>query len=142
MDPLIRAVADFGGEQRVEHCVFCDLVALRHREIVAENSSFVAVFDDFPVNEGHILIISKRHIESPFQLLNHEGIELLELLRATKSTLDQRFRPDGYNIGVNCGEAAGQTVRHLHVHLIPRYKGDVENPRGGIRNFKSPLGDY
>ena len=63
-------------------------------------------------------------------------------LQAVKRRLDEEFHPDGYNIGINCGEAAGQTIPHLHIHVIPRYKGDVENPRGGIRNFKMPLVEY
>jgi diadenosine tetraphosphate (Ap4A) HIT family hydrolase len=118
------------------------LVTERSREILAENCSFIAVFDSFPVNEGHALIISKRHISTFFEVSNGEATDLLDALAEVKARLDGRFHPDGYNIGVNCGEAAGQTIPHLHVHLIPRYPGDVENPRGGVRNFKAPLVHY
>lgn len=123
-------------------CLFCALKSEREREILAENRSFLAVFDKFPVNRGHVLIISKRHIATPFDLLNQEAVDLLDLLRLAKVLLDKRFHPDAYNLGVNSGVAAGQTVCHLHIHLIPRYAGDVENPRGGIRNFKRPLVPY
>ena len=129
-------------EQVPSTCLFCALVSERNREIVVENGSFLAVFDNFPVNQGHTLVISKRHISTPFEMLSSEGIDLIDLFRVAKVRLDNRFHPDGYNVGINSGIAAGQTVPHLHIHLIPRYRGDVENPRGGIRNFKQPLVTY
>ena len=123
-------------------CAFCVLVAGKDREIIKESPNFVLVFDNYPVNWGHILIISKRHIEDPFDMLENEAGELMSMLTKAKDYLQSRFRPAGYNIGVNCGEAAGQTVPHLHVHLIPRYPEDVEDPRGGVRNLKPALIPY
>ncbi|WP_338151819.1 HIT family protein [Methanoculleus sediminis] len=82
---------------------------------------------------GHLLIIPFRHVADFFDATDTEQIALLALLREAKDLLDGRYHPDGYNVGVNVGEAAGQTVMHLHVHVIPRYAGDVEDPRGGVR---------
>jgi diadenosine tetraphosphate (Ap4A) HIT family hydrolase len=89
--------------------------------------------DRFPVSPGHSLIIPKRHVASLFELTAEEFNALHELLHLTHSQLDAQYQPDGYNIGVNVGEAAGQTVFHLHVHVIPRYVGDCADPRGGVR---------
>ncbi len=127
---------------RESSCLFCDVVLLRDREILAENDSFLAVFDSYPVNPGHVLLVSRRHVETPFELSSGEGADLTDILRSAKAILEERFRPDGYNVGINAGSVAGQTVPHLHIHLIPRYNGDVENPRGGIRNFKKSLVPY
>lgn len=94
------------------------------------------------MNEGHSLIILERHYPDIFELSWPEWKDLQDVIEHAKSYLDEKFHPDGYNVGVNCGEAAGQTVFHLHIHLIPRYNGDVDNSRGGIRNFKKPLVAY
>ena len=124
-------------------CLFCDLVANRDREIIAENELFLAVFDNFPVTKGHTLIIPKAHVSDFFQLRRDQELVLLgRLIKGVKHVLDARYTPAAYNIGINCGAAAGQTVFHLHVHVFPRYQGDVENPRGGIRNFKQALVEY
>ncbi len=80
-----------------------------------------------------MLIIPKRHVASFFDLTKEEQQDMLLLADRVKSIIDEKFHPDGYNIGVNVGEAAGQSVFHVHMHLIPRYKGDVSNPRGGVR---------
>ena len=82
---------------------------------------------------GHLLLIPFRHIPTLFEATDEEQAALLALVREAKDLLDERFHPDGYNIGVNVGTAAGQTVMHLHVHVIPRYAGDMEDPRGGVR---------
>ncbi|MCC7556034.1 MAG: HIT family protein [Methanoculleus marisnigri] len=82
---------------------------------------------------GHLLIIPYRHVADFFDATDAELAALLALVREAKTLLDGRFRPDGYNVGVNVGEAAGQTVMHLHLHVIPRYAGDVKDPRGGVR---------
>jgi diadenosine tetraphosphate (Ap4A) HIT family hydrolase len=111
-------------------CPFC---ALDRSRVVAENEYGVAIRDAFPVSPGHTLVISRRHVESLFALSPEEQSSVLRLLGETKQRLDEDFRPDGFNIGVNDGPAAGQTVPHLHVHLIPRYRGDCSDPRGGIR---------
>ena len=89
--------------------------------------------DGFPVSEGHCLIVPKRVYANYFDSTPDEMNGLPQLLMATKQLLDEEFSPDGYNVGINCGEHAGQTVHHVHIHLMPRYQGDMGNPRGGVR---------
>lgn len=120
-------------------CVFCNIAAA---DIIAENDLALAFFDRFPVNEGHALIIPRRHVATFFEASLEEQGAINRLLAVVKERLDQEFAPDGYNIGVNVGAAAGQTVFHLHVHLIPRYAGDVPDPRGGVRRVKRSLVPY
>lgn len=109
-------------------CIFCQI-----NEIVLENELALAFFDKYPVNKGHLLIIPKRHVEQYFELTEQERRAVDRLLFQGKNMLDQKHHPDGYNIGINNGEAAGQTIFHVHVHLIPRYNGDMDDPRGGVR---------
>ena len=109
-------------------CVFCEI-----SDIVLENEWAIAFFDKYPVNKGHLLIIPKRHVEQYFDLTEQERLAIDQLLFRAKKMLDDQYQPDGYNIGVNCGEAAGQTIFHVHVHLIPRFVGDMVDPRGGVR---------
>lgn len=120
-------------------CIFCKRP---ETEILAENDLALAFFDKYPVNEGHVLIIPKRHVESFFETTWEELAAINELLFAVKDKLANKFSPDGYNIGVNVGRAAGQTIFHLHVHIIPRYRGDVPDPRGGIRKIKKSVVPY
>ena len=117
-------------------CIFC---SIPETEILAENKLALAFLDKFPSNGGHTLIVPKRHVASLFEATTEEMTSIWELLREVKRKLDERFAPGGYNVGVNVGEAAGQTVLHLHVHVIPRYQGDVPDPRGGIRRLKKSL---
>ncbi len=124
-----------------ESCLFCDSRQMKKRTVL-EGRYFFVILDNFPVNRGHALVIPKRHEASLFSLCSKEWIELQEMIEQTEEYLYSKFNPDGFNLGVNCGQAAGQTVFHLHIHLIPRYNGDVKNPRGGIRNFKKPLVAY
>ena len=111
-------------------CPFCNLPAER---ILHDNADTVGIRDAFPVSEGHTLIIPKRHVASFFDLTPAERNSLMELLDWANSDLLSRFGPDACNLGINDGVAAGQTVLHLHVHLIPRYVGDISDPRGGVR---------
>jgi diadenosine tetraphosphate (Ap4A) HIT family hydrolase len=111
-------------------CPFCSLPENR---ILSESDHTVTIRDGFPVTEGHTLIIPKRHVQSFFDLQSMEKVDILRALDEAKLTLDREFSPAGYNIGINDGEAAGQTIPHLHVHIIPRYEGDTEDPRGGVR---------
>jgi len=120
-------------------CIFCNY---NKSEIIAENKLAYAVLDNSPVNEGHALIIPKRHFQSFFEATEEEIKAIYSLLHEVKELLDGQYEPQGYNVGVNVGYHAGQTIMHLHVHLIPRYKNDVDNPRGGIRNIKTPLVRY
>lgn len=113
-------------------CVFCDNF-IKNKEKIAENNSCLAFFDEFPVNDGHVLIISKRHAHTFFDLTKFEQYDMIDLLNRCKTIIDNVYKPQGYNIGLNCDTVAGQSVMHVHMHLIPRYLGDVEDPRGGIR---------
>ena len=114
-----------------EKCPFCKLS--RRVEIICETATCVAFYDGYPVSPGHALIIPKRHVASYFDLTNHEREAMNVVLQYVKQKVDERFHPDGYNVGINVGEYAGQSVFHCHMHLIPRYKGDVPNPKGGVR---------
>ncbi len=116
-------------------CVFCELI--QNKGFYLESELSVAVFDSFPVSVGHTLIIPKRHSETYFDLTKEEIEDMFNLSLRVKEYLDSEFQPDGYNVGFNCKEAGGQTVMHTHMHVIPRYKGDIENPRGGIRKAVS-----
>lgn len=111
-------------------CAFCTLPAAR---VIDENATAIVIRDAYPVSPGHTLLIPKRHVGSFFSLSEQERSQLLSLLDHAKRTLDEALHPHGYNIGINDGGAAGQTVPHLHVHLIPRFEGDVPDPRGGVR---------
>jgi diadenosine tetraphosphate (Ap4A) HIT family hydrolase len=111
-------------------CAFCGLAKTR---IVLDSSTGFVIRDAFPVSPGHSLIIPKRHVGSLFELEVNEQLELLMLLSDAKSALDVELQPKGYNVGINDGPAAGQTVPHLHIHLIPRFTGDLPDPRGGVR---------
>jgi diadenosine tetraphosphate (Ap4A) HIT family hydrolase len=120
-------------------CIFCNI---SKDKVIAENDLALAFFDGYPVNEGHTLIIPKRHVETYFDATQEEKNAMSLLLAEVKERLDEEFGPDGYNIGVNVGAAGGQTIFHLHVHLIPRYAGDVPDPRGGVRKIKKSLVPY
>jgi len=111
-------------------CPFCSLTAER---VVQDSEHAVVIRDGFPVSPGHTLIIVKRHVASIFEVTDAERIDLMSLLAAARDDLDRQFHPAGYNIGINDGATAGQTVPHLHIHLIPRYPGDRDDPRGGVR---------
>ena len=110
------------------NCPFC------HPEhMLFEDDLAYAIADKFPVNPGHLLIIPKRHVADLFQTTGAERTALLSLLDQAKLYLEGKHAPAGYNIGINVGEVAGQTIAHVHLHLIPRYQGDMQDPRGGVR---------
>lgn len=109
---------------------------------VASNELAFAIFDKYPVNDGHILVIPKRLTPTWFEATAQEQLAIMTLVEEAKAILDKRFQPDGYNIGINVGEAAGQTVMHLHVHVIPRFRGDMDDPRGGVRHVIPWKGNY
>ncbi len=111
------------------HCPFCTT----DRERIAVNDLAFAIYDGFPVNPGHALIIPKRHVANFFELSAEERMACFDLVSEVQQTLASAYRPDGYNVGINVNEAGGQTIFHVHIHLIPRYIGDVEEPRGGVR---------
>jgi superfamily II DNA or RNA helicase/diadenosine tetraphosphate (Ap4A) HIT family hydrolase len=109
---------------------------------VASNALAFALRDAFPVTPGHTLVIPRRLVPTWFDATRDEQLALLELVDEVKRQLDSELRPDGYNVGFNAGTAAGQTVPHLHVHVIPRYAGDVADPRGGVRHVIPGKGNY
>jgi diadenosine tetraphosphate (Ap4A) HIT family hydrolase len=111
-------------------CAFC---ALAPERVIDENSTAIAIRDGYPVSPGHTLLIPRRHTSSFFDLSVSERNDVLALLERAKRAVDKELQPQGYNIGINDGSAAGQTVPHVHVHLIPRYEGDLPDPRGGVR---------
>lgn len=111
-------------------CPFC---ALPLERIIDSNDLAMVIRDGYPVSPGHTLVIPKRHIGSWFEITLEEQSAILDLLGRAKAVLEEEFKPDGHNIGINDGPTAGQTVPHLHMHLIPRYNGDLEDPRGGVR---------
>mgnify|MGYP001996547798 FL=1 len=98
-----------------------------------ENTHSVAILDLYPLSEGHTLVIPKVHIEDYFRLSTEQTNSIWSLVAETKEYLEESHKPDGFNVGINIGSAAGQTVNHCHIHVIPRYQGDIEDPRGGIR---------
>jgi diadenosine tetraphosphate (Ap4A) HIT family hydrolase len=106
---------------------------LEPKEQVGEIASCFAFRDKFPVSKGHSLVIPKQVVPSYFDLTFKEQSACWFLVNLVKAELQKTHQPDGFNIGINSGEAAGQTVPHCHIHIIPRYKGDLENPRGGVR---------
>lgn len=120
-------------------CPFCTLPAER---MVLRGTHGVVIRDGFPISPGHTLVIPHRHVGSFFDLSADERADLFGLLDAAKKAVDAEFKPQGYNIGINDGPVAGQTVPHLHIHLIPRYEGDQADPRGGVRWVIPQKADY
>ena len=120
-------------------CPFCNLPRDR---IVFDSELALVIRDKFPVSPGHTLIVPKRHVASFCDTTPEEQAALLKLLRIARVDLDHVHHPAAYNVGVNDGAAAGQTVMHLHVHLIPRFTGDMPNPRGGVRHCIRGKGYY
>lgn len=114
----------------VPDCPFCAPAAI---EPIAEDTTGMAFLDRYPISPGHCLVVPRRHVASFFALTPAEHASLLQLAEQAKAILDARYHPDGYNLGINDGAAAGQTIAHVHIHLIPRYAGDREDPRGGVR---------
>ncbi|MBN1295954.1 HIT family protein [bacterium] len=123
-------------------CSFCAIIEKRESCIVVESELAVALNDAFPVSPGHMLVVPRRHIASFFDATEEEILACYRLIRTCRTMLDSTRHPDGYNIGINIGRPAGQTVFHLHIHVIPRYAGDVRSPRGGVRHVIHGKGDY
>jgi diadenosine tetraphosphate (Ap4A) HIT family hydrolase len=121
-------------------CPFCN--PDKDREIILESASVFAIYDKFPVNNGHVLIIPKKHVSNYFELSFKEQSACWFVLNSVQKIIQEKFNPDGFNIGININETAGQTVPHVHIHLIPRYNGDVEIPRGGVRGVIPDKKEY
>ena len=128
---------------RIDDCLLCNIQTNERTRIIAENELAYVIRDGFPVTPGHTLFIPKRHAVDYFELVQSEVNAINALMHEQKRllTLDDPTIK-GFNIGMNCGEVAGQTIFHCHVHLIPRRKGDVENPRGGVRHVIAGKGFY
>lgn len=120
-------------------CPFCTVATAR---VIDSNDQAFVIEDAYPVSRGHTLIVSRRHVESFFDLTAQEVAKMVTLLHRANVWLDERYRPSGYNIGINIGADAGQTVLHVHLHLIPRYAGDVAVAEGGVRNVIPGHGNY
>ncbi len=108
---------------------------LPEERVLYRGEYYFIIFDGSPISEGHCLIISNDAKETYFDLSEEEKRALPEMIEKSKDIIENKFSPDGYNIGMNCGAAAGQTVMHFHCHVIPRYKGDTDDPSGGIRGI-------
>ncbi|MFC2090807.1 HIT domain-containing protein [Bacteroidota bacterium] len=126
-------------DHRELNCLFCDI---DRKRIILENNLAYAMLDKYPVSEGHMLIIPKRHIPDYFDLKQAEINAIQHLLIECKELLQKDLEISSYNVGVNSGSDAGQTIMHSHIHLIPRREGDVDNPVGGVRNVIPGKGDY
>ena len=111
-------------------------------ELISELATVYSIYDKYPVSKGHALVIPKRKSANYFDMTDKEKTASQIMVERVKTILEKKYQPDGFNIGFKMNEAAGQTVFHTHIHIIPRYKGDVENPRGGIRNVIPGMGDY
>jgi diadenosine tetraphosphate (Ap4A) HIT family hydrolase len=121
-------------------CPFCERVS--SGEVLIASALSAVIMDAFPVSPGHCLIVPKRHAISIFEMTPEEARDLFDLVSSIKSVIENKFSPAGYNLGMNIGSAAGQTVAHAHLHVIPRYQGDVLDPRGGVRNIIPMRGKY
>lgn len=119
-------------------CLFCT----DPQGVSLNNELAYSARDTYAVSPGHTVVIPRRHVASFFDLTPEEINACMELINEERGLLDAEFRPDGYNIGVNIGPAAGQSILHVHIHIIPRYKGDVENPQGGVRHVIPRKGHY
>jgi diadenosine tetraphosphate (Ap4A) HIT family hydrolase len=119
------------GSTHEEECRFC--VNKPGRRLMIKGEHGFAAWDRHPASEGHFLVIPYRHFASYFDITDEELVDLWKLVARGREMVEEKYRPDGYNIGINVGAAAGQSIHHLHIHVIPRYQGDVENPKGGVR---------
>ena len=127
MGHLDRSIAD--GTDGASNCPFC----MHEHELIADSTDAFAILDKFPVNPGHVLVIPKRHVASYFDLSDQERLACWLMVQHVQHLIQERHNPDGFNLGINIGMAAGQTIYHVHIHLIPRYLGDIPEPRGGVR---------
>jgi len=121
------------------NCPFCDPA---RGSVFWRGRLVLGLWDSFPVSPGHALLVTRRHVADWFSASSDERRALIDDLEVARAVIQAGHSPDGFNIGINIGAAAGQTVPHLHVHLIPRYAGDVDDPRGGVRHVLPALANY
>lgn len=119
-------------------CPFCN----PDRTLLFEENDAFAIYDAYPISKGHSLVIPHRHVKSVFDLMRREQEACAHIIGDLKRFLEEEFHPDGFNVGINDGEVAGQTVMHAHIHVIPRYEGDVESPDGGVRHLMPGEGTW
>ncbi len=124
------------------HCEFCHILQYQKDKIIAESELFFSFYDKYPLNEGHTLIAPKRHFADFFEMTPAEWTNARQIVYQVKKILDARLKPTGYNIGVNVGADAGQSIFHAHIHIIPRYTGDIENPGPQDRKVNMPLFEF
>ena len=120
-------------------CPFCNPDPAR---VFHEGSNVLGLWDGFPVSPGHALVVPRRHVADWFEARDEERLGLLDAIAVARAAILERHQPDGFNVGMNLGRAAGQTVMHLHLHVIPRYEGDAQDPRGGVRWVLPDRADY
>lgn len=123
----------------LEHCPFCNPDP---DKVFLETELVLGLWDRYPVSPGHALLIPRQHVAGWFQADPATQLALISALPMAREVIEKEHGPDGFNIGINSGEAAGQTIFHLHVHLIPRYKGDQDDPRGGVRHVMPEKARY
>ena len=126
----------------MDSCLYCDRKYQNSDRTVLENDLWFVNYDNHPVARGHMKIIPKRHVNSIVELTDEELLSMREIMQKAIQMIDEKFHPDGYNIGINHRRAAGQTKFHLHIHYIPRYEGDTDDPTGGVRNVFPDKGNY
>ena len=119
----------------IKKCFFCHLSGSKKDKLILEDDDFFSIYDAAPVSPGHAIVVPKVHIVSFFEVEPEFIRKMYGFIVKVKRKIDEEYHPDAYNLGINDGRAAGRSADHLHVHLIPRYIGDVANPRGGIRNL-------
>lgn len=112
------------------------------KEVADEVTTVYAILDKYPVTQGHALVIPKQHVADYFQLSERSKTACWLMVDRVQWLLNERFQPDGFNVGINVGTAAGQTIPHVHIHVMPRYVGDTPNPTGGVRHVMPGKGDY
>lgn len=138
----LRSIENRQKPMTENSCPFCTVKEDAEQGPMTSNTLAHIRMDNFPVSPGHLLIVPNRHASNFFDLTAAEQRAVMELVEQGKQWLENRYQPDGYNIGINCGKAAGQTVMHMHCHLIPRYTGDQDDPRGGVRWILPEKADY
>lgn len=136
----IYAYQHYNAMSKDHSCVFC--APDRDRPLITESATAYAIYDKYPVSEGHALIIPKRHVANYFDLMEKEQQACWLVVNHVKKLLAQKYGTQDFNIGINIGKVAGQTIPHAHIHLIPRYQGDVAKPEGGVRHVIPGKGYY
>ncbi|MFJ1460963.1 HIT family protein [Nocardia sp. N2S4-5] len=129
------ALASADTAAGVGGCLYCCPSDPSRNTIAGSWASVYARWDNFPAAPGHLEIVPFRHVQSFFDLHRQEASDLYQLAQVMRGVVERRWRPHGYTVGVNDGRAAGRSIDHLHLHLIPRWHGDVPDPRGGIRRI-------